>query len=1015
MKFVIHKVNNLKSALDSIFNAIKSTSENICLIVPDKLTITAEKKLFEYLNIESCFNIDILTITRLSQKVLTELDINYTPINKIGSTILLKKILNEKKNDFRLFCSPSFSYDYTELLFKTITQFKSSRISPDDMVVDKNSPVQLQNKIHDLKIISEEYEKGKAGLVDPSDRLTIFARNAHKSNYIKNTHFFFLGFDDFTQQGYFLIEQLIKFSLGVDISVYTSNNANKFIYPNDVYEKLTSMARNQELPENVVAESYLDDELHTTISNQLFALEKCHVDTSHLSMKNFKNFSEEIEFVARDIRKKILSGEHFYNFGIACFDLESNKTTIKHTLDKYDINYYIDTSANLYSTFYYQYFSNYLKLINNNFKLENIIEFINSPFTKLDNALKCKFINFLQEISFNGNIANLSVPEELENIKSYLKDFLDKYPLSQACDIDAIISLVDRIKSDLNFEDELNNIIDNCSNLYDKKILMQAPTQFDTLLSNVKTFYPNACLDDIIDILDATAKDQKIMPIPQSLDCVQVLDASEILTDFDTLYLLNTNNSTAPLIIQDVGIILDKDINLMKFKNKLSPTISHLNRLAKFKLFNSCLMFNKDLFITMSIYNESELSPLVSSLHMIFGITIEEETALTHPILSKWDLIEVLSSTRDKQFAHLAQLYDIAPYTPTTTLTDEIIRQLNMNEISCSTLEKYFNCPMSFFLNNILKIKSERDEGIASVDIGNILHKLAEEYYKSKSKTSNTQNFVCLVVDKFMKQDAKLKNLINTPIYHNLIKEGVRFVNHLKYLDNNCQFTNTKCEYNFGFDLGNTLPLTNDVYLKGKIDRIDFFENYVRIIDYKTGNADASIDELYYGNKLQLFLYGWLIEKTLSKQLAGSFYLPIHNSFESSEEKPYKLNGFYLADNTLLEAFDKNIKTNGKSDLMNLSLDKNGDIKVDKRSTKVLYPSDFNNLIEYSVKISQQAISEIQSGNVATSPLKISEQKTSCDYCPYLAICRKNSSNIPFREKNKVNLNSFGGNDEENI
>ncbi len=1010
MKFRLIKSPNLKSAMSTIFDEIKNTSGSICLIVPDKLTVTAEKQLFEYLNIESCFDINITTLTRLSQKILADIGLEYTPISKIGSIVLLKKILNKRKNDLKLFSSPSFSYNYTDLLFRTITQFKASAITPDEMIVDKKKPTPLQNKIHDLKIVYEEYESGKAGLVDPTDRLTIFAREIKSSEYIKNTTFFFLGFDDFTNQGYTLIEQLIRHSQGVNIAVYQSKQGNKNIYQNEMFDRLVALCYNQGLPLDIVESNTKLDTLHQNLSNNIFSFETNIFETDQIDIKNFKNIDEEIEFVARDIRQNILSGKHFYEFGVAVFDLETYKTKIKNIFEKYDINYYLDSSAKLSSTFYFNFFLNYLKLFSNNFKKENIIEFINSPFVNFDSATKTQFVNFLQEISFSGNLAKLKVNDKLCEIKDFLTSIFDAFPIKKTDKIQDIESTLNGLKQGLDIDNQQNKIIDSTSSLYDKKILAQSPAQFDALIGEIKKFYLDAPLEEIVDIIESSANDQKIMPIPMSLDCVQVLDASEVMTDFDHLYFVNVNNSTAPSIIQDIGIILDRDIANLNFKNKLSPTINHLNKLAKFKLFNSILMFNKHLTITSSIYNDSEASPLVASIQNLAKNNISENVnSQAHKILSKWDLIEFLSTTCDQQFDDLLDIYGVKKFKPIQYLPNNLASKLNFDEISCSALENYFKCPMMFFLNHTLKIQQEREQGIAKVDVGNMLHQLADDFFHTKGLCDIPQ-FVTIQIAKYMESDPKLVNFISTPIYFNLLKEGARFLFHLKYLNENSQFKQAFAEYNFGLKSNKTIPLADNVWLKGKIDRVDFYKDYVRIIDYKTGNADASLDELYYGKKLQLFLYGQLAEKIFSKNLAGSFYLPIKNSISADDKtKQYKLNGFYVANNDLILAWDKRLETMNNTDLMSLSLNKDRLIRVDARSTKVLNPNDFKNLLDYSLKVSKQAIQEIKSGYIATSPIKFSEQSTSCDYCPYLAICRKNSCNIAMRNKKDVNLSSFGG------
>ena len=1023
MKFIITKSKNLRHSKQLIFEQIKQTKGKICIIVPDKLSVTIEKQLFEYLNICASFDIEVITMTRLSQKILTELDITYTPISKLGSIILLKKILTEKKDELRMFNSPSFSYNYSDTLFRTIVQFKASNISSEDMDWEKISSPSLQNKIYDLSIILKEYENQKAGLIDACDRLNMFALNINKSETIKNTNFFFLGFDDFTAQGYSVIEQLIKNSLCVNVAVYSNKSYNKNNYINEVQEHLISIAYNQNLPLEFYENDYTDDNIHSFLADNLLSIKQSNLDlnSNAIQLFNGKNFIDEIEYIARDIRQKVINGSPFKDFGVAVYELEKYKDQIKSTFEKYELSYYIDSSSSLLNTSYFKFFVNYTSLFVNNFQLENIIQLINSEFIEFPIHIKTKLNQTLKEINFSGNLKYLNLDEEFDSYLDFLKTLINDFEIKPDYDINNLTTIFNSLKSHLNIDEKLEFMANSCTDIFNKKILMQAPNSFNLLLDEITRFYPSCQVKDILDILKSGAKEQQIKPIPQSIDCVQVLDASEIMTDFDQLYIANCTHSTSPSLIQDIGIILDKDIHSLEFKNKLSPTISHLNKLAKFKTLNSFQMFNNNLTISMSIHSSSEQSDIVKDLINRVSINstpIEvseiENTTHSYKALTKWDLIEFVSKTKIPESSEILKTYGLANFSLTNNLSNETLSNINFNEISCSALENYFKCPMLYYLNNTLRLKQERQQGIAMVDVGNMIHDLAENFYHIKDRNNlDIYKFCINTLEKYMNSDKKLASFINTPIYINLINEAYRFLNHLKYLDKNCEFVPSYFEFSFDKNSKLNFPISTDVYLRGKIDRIDLYGDYIRIIDYKTGNVDASLKDLYYGKKLQLFLYANLAQKLFNKKLAGTFYLPVKNSILSDESiAPYKLTGFYLNNNDLITAYDKNILTTRKSNLMNMSLKTDNSIKVDSRSTKILTPNKFQDLLNYSKNVSNKAIGEIKSGYIAPSPIKFDEQSNSCNYCPYLAVCRKNSMNVKYRNVHKITLNNFGGKNE---
>ena len=338
-----------------------------------------------------------------------------------------------------------------------------------------------------------------------------------------------------------------------------------------------------------------------------------------------------------------------------------------------------------------------------------------------------------------------------------------------------------------------------------------------------------------------------------------------------------------------------------------------------------------------------------------------------------------------------------------------------LSEVSATALETYFQCPLEYFFNYVLKIKPAKTNDIEMLDIGNILHEIAQKYYLTKNRENlDIDDFCDYTINLIVCKDEKLKLHIDNPIIVNLIAEAKRFIHYLKRLDDNCDFVPSYFEKNFGLGYNFTaLPLTDSISLKGKIDRIDIFENHFRIIDYKSGNPDANLQELYYGKKLQLFLYALAVTNATNKQLSGIFYLPIKNVVEksSNDENIYKLLGFYTDDLNLAKAYDKNLTTNRKSEFVNMNLTSDGNLS--KRSNKVLTSAEMNNLLNYAKNISINALRQIEKGKFNPSPIKFDSKHNSCTYCPYLALCSRFSNNTQFRNICKVNQDSFkGGNDE---
>ncbi len=1033
MELNILKSLNLKHVVNNTISLIKSLGDkNICIIVPDKFSATMEKLIFERLNIECSFNINVYTLNRLSKNILAETKASYKTISKIGGIILLKKVLNDNQDIITSFKSNNNSYQFSNEIYKTLSQLKSCQLGCEELLNYKCDIKQLEKKINDLGNILQLYTDAKTGVLDNSDTLTLTCMMLDKSELVKDSYFIFSGFDDFTSQGYNLIERLMMYAKGVYVNTYFSSGFNKNIYYQDVLYRLTSMCDSIGAKVNILNPPYEDSDLHKYLTNNLFAFNQLNFNlksSNEIKLYKADNIRDEIEFVARDIKSKILQGERFYNFGVGVYNLSGNVDNIKQIFNKYELCTYIDIQKPFSSTCVYKFFVNLWQLYLKNYETLNLIEFIDSVFISIPEEDKYNIIQKIKRIEFKGKLSSLNCNDEQINSSiNILYNFLTSHTLTANSNIDEVLVWHNNIINELSMENTIYNMLENLEDNYDKKILAQALKYSKQLLEEIAQFYPKAKLNEILDIYMQAGIELAISPLPLSADCIQIVDAGEILTSFDNLYLINCTSSTAPSTFQDLGILPDKELSYVQLSHNIEPTIARINRLNKFKLFNSALMFNKNLTISMTLNSNSEMSSLVNELNNRLFVTNgkNEETNIgyiypnkikdnaIYTPLSLWDLIEYaysnkLESSLDK---HLLEKINIQQSPKHLTINPQYS---NLTEISASALENYFQCPLKYFFNYVLKLKEPTSANIEMLDIGNILHELAYKYYLCKNRESVDIKLFCQnTIKNLISKNEKLNLHINNPIIINLTAESERFISYLKELDKNSMFIPSYFEKEFGKNKDfPALPLTENIYLKGKIDRIDIYNNYFRIIDYKSGNADASLSELYYGKKLQLFLYGLAIENAIGKKLSGTFYLPIKNVVEKvdNDENIYKLMGFYTDNTELADIYDINLTSNLKSNFVNMSLKKDGSFS--KRSEKVLTDNEMENMLNYSKNISIKALKEICSGTFNASPLKFDGTTNACTYCPYLVLCSKSSNNIQFREQSKVTKESFNGGEHE--
>ncbi|MDR0468658.1 MAG: PD-(D/E)XK nuclease family protein, partial [Peptococcaceae bacterium] len=217
-------------------------------------------------------------------------------------------------------------------------------------------------------------------------------------------------------------------------------------------------------------------------------------------------------------------------------------------------------------------------------------------------------------------------------------------------------------------------------------------------------------------------------------------------------------------------------------------------------------------------------------------------------------------------------------------------------------------------------------------------------------------------------------------------------------------------EVGFGFGDPESLPpVTLDlghgrkILLRGRIDRIDRAihpgsgQPYMRIIDYKSGNLDLSLHEIYHGVKLQLILYLEAAKAAYPEaKTAGLFYFRVHDPILTAETVPEALDGawretrlmesqglhgYLLGDSEVIKMMDRDYAA---SLFLPVSTIKSGEFS--KRS-RLLSEEDFRILGGHSRRMLSEAGQRIMEGDISLSP-HLTKGKSACTYCLYRSVCR---------------------------
>lgn len=349
---------------------------------------------------------------------------------------------------------------------------------------------------------------------------------------------------------------------------------------------------------------------------------------------------------------------------------------------------------------------------------------------------------------------------------------------------------------------------------------------------------------------------------------------------------------------------------------------------------------------------------------------------------------------------------------------------------SVTRMEQYASCAFAHYLSYGLSLEEREEYEISMPDIGNIYH-AALEYFSNKLKEEGYTFHDLLEEDRLrIGRDSVIaacteynNNILSSSKRNAYIVKKVERVLHRTTKTIKEQLSSGKFEP-FAYE---RVFLYSDKYLslRGRIDRIDFYENedklYVQIVDYKSGSQKFDLESLYYGLQLQLGVYlqaglnivkdevkstadiskanSTASDQTIFKDIvpAGVFYYNIDDpivekSREVEEEisKKLMLNGLANSGSEALTALDmKFADENGrlkpmvKSTVIPAETNKEGQLS---KKSSIASDSQFTDLLEFINNKMHKMSSEIMSGDTNLNPYK-NNDITACKYCAYSSIC----------------------------
>ena len=822
---------------------------------------------------------------------------------------------------------------------------------------------------------------------------------------------------------------------------------------------------------------------------------------NNIRLYKANNSYDEIETIAKDILSMVRDkGYRYKDIAVICRNIDEYEKIVKVIFKDYNIPFFIDKKREILNNPLVIVIISALEILSSNWSYESIFKYLKSGLLKI----KKEYIDMLENYVLANGVKGykwtkeLYDKEEISEEENLILEIMDEVR-------GPLMNLHSKIKGRKNVREisiglyeflvelDVFNTLDiwldgfNKEGLQDKiKEYIQVPEIVMEILDQLVDVLGDEVLEikDFTKILISGFEEKEIGVIPMSLDQVNIGDIARVKgRNIKAVYLIGVNDGVLPSVNKDEGLISDRERDeLRNIGIRLAINTKSRAFEEQFIVYTALTIASEYLMITypMADFEGKSLRPsiIIPRLKKVLPNLVEESeiynivdsndkfNKITAPLPTFNELISALrmefeKETVDEYWAEAFKWFEnneefknkaerMFKGLTYTNLVEKVprekIKRLYQSEnkkimFSVSRIEKYAQCPFSYYVQYGLKAKDRKVYEFSAPDLGSFMHNVIDDFTNTvrerKLAWSDLNKEKCRVivnelVDKRLESDSNsiLNSTKKYKYFADRFKRTItKSVMVISEQMRKGKFEVFKNEFSFGgYEDGEPikieLPSNETVYLVGRVDRIDTLDldenTYIKVVDYKSGSKKFSLTEVYYGLQIQLLVYlDALIKNSkyiLEKQAIPGAILyfriddPIIKSKKqlSEEEikdsimKELKMSGLLLKDINVVKAMDNDIEKN--SLIIPAQIKKDGNFSS---NSSVITEEQFDILRKYVNEKMIEICEEMLSGEIKLTPCK-NKNISYCDYCDYSSICQFDTG----LESNKYKIILKKSNDE---
>lgn len=758
--------------------------KNIFIIVPEQSNLTSERKFFEITGRKSLFNVEVLTLSRMAYRILSEVGGENTHLSKIGKSMMIYDLLSKNKKSLNFLGK---SEKNIELVDKMFTEFKKHKISLENLKNVNLEDKYTSLKLKDITFLYEKYEERlEKGLIDENDELTKLAEHIKDSEMFENSAIYMDEFFGFTPQEYAILEELMKKCAEISIAICLDKiesdkpKENDIFYFNRVYaKKILEIATKQNAKIELI---HLDkpyrfktQELAELEKNLYGGKKKYEKVTENMELFLASNPYSEVEKVAKKIYDLVKNqGYKYREIGMISNDMESYAEEAKVIFKKYEIPIFMDEKKDLNQNILIKYILALLDIFEKNWSYEAVFNYLKIGLLDFDYYEICLLENYCKKWGIRGakwqsqfSYEPLNeIQEKLENLRQQIVEPILKFKQNFR-ENKTVLELTQNIYQFLLENKIIENLDSKIKRCKDIEISNEYNTSYKILVSILEEMVDlfgeeKITFEKYKELLMVGIQASELGKIPATQDQIIFGDIDRTRSNkIKVLFVLGLNDGIFPKANRQEGYLNDNDRILLQENGiELAKTSVDSIYESQFNIYRTLTIPEEKLFLSYSssdkegksirpsilikkikrvFPNLMEKSDVVSKQYAVTNEKATFEEALQayqeylegNKIEEKWkELLIYFYQKNKKEFSKATSGMNYTNKAEKISL-ENIKKMYGTNlRTTISRLENYRKCPFSFHMTYGLKLKENDNFQMSTIDTGSFMHEVIDSFFQ---------------------------------------------------------------------------------------------------------------------------------------------------------------------------------------------------------------------------------------------------------------------------------------------